>query len=873
MKKFLALLCTLGLIMLTEASGLKGQSSCNFIITGQVNSSGGNPLPGITVNYTGVSASGGPTLTGTGYTNFYGQFYLSVPAPVAGSGGNVYIFHLNLSGCDTGISVPAFTLTPNNCNTPFWTGTTTLPACDTGPCTTSLTVNPSIPQPGQAVTITASGTGSNISPSSVVLYENAAPIAYSTGNSVTWTAPGNGNPPGTGYDLCVAAHYPGCVNVACENVIVIDNPACIGHYFDALHTLNGNTLDYNAYYWGNASSGAATILWDFGDGNTSSQFTGTHTYLTGGTYTVCGTITWSNGCTITDCFTITVSGSGGGGNNCAGYSFEANALVGGGTLSYWSTFSPITPSVTWSFGDGSSALGPQGYHQYMAGGTYTVCATATWPNGCVMDTCFTVVVSLPAPCQASLTISPASNTGNYLDYVFTVNNLSTGITINQVAWNVTNYTSFTTSAPTTNYTFPGPGGYEVCAVVSFSNGCTYTVCDSVLILNPIDPCTNYQIVANAVPSTNSGVVTYWVSLLSPTPPASVLWLLPNGNTANGYQGTFTFNAGGTITLCAVATWPNGCVDTSCVTLILLPNTGGSICGCVQLPQASAMIPADAGTAYLVQYNPFNNTLNALATTGISNGQFCFQNVQPGAYLVKAALAPASPYYWNYVPTYYSDVPFWWQATQIVVAPNNLNVNVGCITMIPGINPGGPGFIGGSIFQGANKSAPGDPVPNVEVLLLNMDDSPVAYTYSNHLGQYSFSNLPYGTYKVWPEQAGIPTTPAIVTIGPDNPAHTDINIALMSTGFVGVQAVGQQSFDVTVGPNPASDRLWIRFNQNLTHAVELSLTDMQGRVLISQWFNPASNMETFLDFSRIPSGLYQLTLKGQGQVSTFKVARP
>ncbi|MCX7650658.1 MAG: PKD domain-containing protein [Flavobacteriales bacterium] len=779
MKKFIFMLGILGMARLTTASGVQAQMSCNFIITGEVQSASGNALPGITVNYVGVSVMGGANLSGVGYTNFYGQFYLNIPAP---PGGGVYIFYLNFTGCDTGVAMPAFTLTPNNCGTPYWTGTTLLPGCDTGPCNTSMTVNPSMPQAGQPTVITASGIGT-MPPSSLVLFENAAPIASGSGNAITWV-PASGN---VTYDVCVAAHYPGCVNVVCQSVPVAgNNPACFGHYFEPIHFMSGNQLTFSAYYYGSPSAGPATINWAFGDGTSSNLFNGTHTYAAPGTYTVCGTIAWANGCVLDSCFNVTVAGSGG--------------------------------------------------------------------------------------CQANIFFVPDSSQNNYLAYLLGVTSNVPAAQINNVFWIVNPGQSFNTTSLVTPYTFPGPGGYNICAVVGFNNGCSYTVCDSLVISAPSNPCTNYNIVANAAPSTTSNVITYWVNLQSPQTPASVVWLLPNGTTATGYQGTFGFNTGGTVTLCAVATWPNGCVDTSCVTVNVSPNSNGSICGCAQLPQTGSVIPADVGVAYLVQYNPNNNTLNALATTGISNGQFCFQNVAPGAYLVKAALAPASPYYWNFVPTYYSNVPFWWQASQIVVSPSNSNVNIGCINLIPGINPGGPGFIGGSIFQGANKSAPGDPVPNVQVLLLNMDDSPVAYTYSDHLGQYGFSNLPYGTYKVWPEQAGIPTMPAIVTIGPDNPSLQDVNIALMSTGFVSVQTVGSPALEVSIGPNPASDWIVIRFQDIEASPIGLRLTDLQGRVALQRVINPSAEAEVILDIRHLPAGLYHLTLSCQGRESHYKLVR-
>ena len=55
-------------------------------------------------------------------------------------------------------------------------------------------------------------------------------------------------------------------------------------------------------------------------------------------------------------------------------------------------------------------------------------------------------------------------------------------------------------------------------------------------------------------------------------------------------------------------------------------------------------------------------------------------------------------------------------------------------MIHGDNPGGPGFIGGLISEGANftgsddsRSGDGDPLENVTMLLLDENDNPVAHT--------------------------------------------------------------------------------------------------------------------------------------------------
>lgn len=76
-----------------------------------------------------------------------------------------------------------------------------------------------------------------------------------------------------------------------------------GAQFDIIQDSTGIYLD--------ATVGGAfpiTYLWDFGDGNTSTQQFPTHTYASPGWYTICLTIEDGNGCMSTYCDSVQVSG-------------------------------------------------------------------------------------------------------------------------------------------------------------------------------------------------------------------------------------------------------------------------------------------------------------------------------------------------------------------------------------------------------------------------------------------------------------------------------------------------------------------------------------------------------------------------------------
>lgn len=133
----------------------------------------------------------------------------------------------------------------------------------------------------------------------------------------------------------------------------------------------------------NASLDATSYLWNFGDGDTSSAASPTHTYALSGTYVVC--LTASNACgdLDTECDTITVCGA-----VTSAYLYSANALV----LTFTNT-STGGSSYLWDFGDGQTSTFASPVHTYSIDGTYTVCLYATDICGNTDTTCQAIIVN------------------------------------------------------------------------------------------------------------------------------------------------------------------------------------------------------------------------------------------------------------------------------------------------------------------------------------------------------------------------------------------------------------------------------------------------------------------------------------------------
>lgn len=132
------------------------------------------------------------------------------------------------------------------------------------------------------------------------------------------------------------------------------------------------------------SSNATQYFWDFGDGNTSTAASPTHTYAAGGTYQVKLRAENPNACNTKDSASLTVIVD----TNRIAARFD---VVQTDTCDpYVATFTntsqvnnPNNGTYLWEFGDGTSFTGSNPpAHTYASKGTYTVKLTMTDPGAC-----------------------------------------------------------------------------------------------------------------------------------------------------------------------------------------------------------------------------------------------------------------------------------------------------------------------------------------------------------------------------------------------------------------------------------------------------------------------------------------------------------
>lgn len=211
-----------------------------------------------------------------------------------------------------------------------------------------------------------------------------------------------------------------------------------------------------------------TWFWDFGDGNTSTLSSPTHTYAAAGTYTVCLTVT--NACgTDSTCQAFTVA--------CvppqAAYSATTNLL----SVNFTDGTTGSSPTTWfWDFGDGNNSSSQNPTHSYNASGSYWVCLTVA--NVCNSSQfCDSLTVFCPPP-AAGFSFAQQGQTGT-----FSFTEQATGSPTSYF-WDFGDGNSSTMQNPI--HTYSNSGLYTVCLIVNNTCG-SDTSCQTVnLILDGRD---------------------------------------------------------------------------------------------------------------------------------------------------------------------------------------------------------------------------------------------------------------------------------------------------------------------------------------------------------------------------------------------------
>ncbi|MBX7095070.1 MAG: PKD domain-containing protein [Flavobacteriales bacterium] len=343
-------------------------------------------------------------------------------------------------------------------------------------------------------------------------------------------------------------NFAGCSDVQTATVTILDAPtvSISGDDGDGDLTnclLPGNPSVSETVNFTSVVTNATSILWNFGDGNTSTLPNPSHTYTSYGTYTVTLTATHANGCTTTATLTVVFEKY-----VSASMTLDITEYSGCAphTLTTLQNLSVNANTYTWNFGDGSppvvttSSTPPP--HVYTTSGTYTISLTAANSCNMAMATISPIVIVAGPNSNFTSSLAGLGNLGCAPQNV-TYSNLSSGAQpANNYFWSMGNGNTYTNVINPPAQTYPTQGTYQVMLIAGnacgFDTTITNIVIDSIpiaaIIANPLEGCTPLTVNVTNNSSGNNASYAWYVDGVFTSSAynlPSQVFTAPPGNTA------------------------------------------------------------------------------------------------------------------------------------------------------------------------------------------------------------------------------------------------------------------------------------------------------------------------------------------------------
>ena len=515
-----------------------------------------------------------------------------------------------------------------------------------------------------------------------------------------------------------------------------------------------------------------------------------------------------------------------------------------------------TASFIWNMGDGVTITGQNVTHTYAQQGVYNVGLQTVTADGCIDFSTFPLVLmdSIYPPSLCENFISLGGIQG------LTVNmqgNLITGQPASYF-WNLGDGTS--ASGQNVTHTYAQPGFYNIVLQTVTPDSCMATSGYPLMLMDSLNNgCSSYII---SYPTGNPFEIAFQ-GVTQNQLPATFTWEFGDGTSGAGQSPVHTYPCVGTFLVVMTASDTSGCSSTSVAQVMVFPDSTGNLSIYGQVIAGNNLLSHGNVTLFGTDPSGFLFPVQNVLIDSI--GYYNFSNIGPGTYIILAFPEPDSLMNIQYLPTYYGNVIFWEQATPVIlgVPQNPYNIYLVGFDSIGG----GGGYVSGQINSGGKAML----VAGQEVLLLDLNNTPVRSTYTNAMGAFSFASLPYGEYKVNPVITGMTTQPAQVNLNASNPSASVV-MTVNGHLITGISESKNLNLINMVYPNPAVNSVTISLKPGGN--VTVQILDASGKVVKAENLSvPAEGLQFTVHVSDLKPGPYFIVVRDEkGNLSSRRFVK-
>jgi gliding motility-associated-like protein len=334
----------------------------------------------------------------------------------------------------------------------------------------------------------------------------------------------------------------GCADsITKASLLVISKPFA---NFGTLDTLSCPNKPIN---FSNLSTGPGlTYAWYFGDGNTSTQANPVHNYVLDGIYTVKLVITDQYGCTdsITRAAYVNII------TPVANFTMSDSLSTCPPLIVQFTNTSTVNNTVTWDFGDGTSAQVQNPSHFYSYPGVFNVTLTVTGPGGCTDTRQKQIIVRGP---QGNFTYAPRVGC-NPLTINFT------GTTVDRISfiWDFNDGTTNSTTDSIVSHTYTNIGVYVPKMILVDAGGCQVPITGlDTIVVNGVDA--KFGLTSNTI--CDAGFINFTDSSQSNDVITSYEWDFGDGAISTAQNPVHYYAAAGQYFPKLIVRTQSGCADT------------------------------------------------------------------------------------------------------------------------------------------------------------------------------------------------------------------------------------------------------------------------------------------------------------------------
>lgn len=390
--------------------------------------------------------------------------------------------------------------------------------------------------------------------------------AWSFGNGATsvQTSPWYQYPTSGTYTVQLVVTGPGgCKDTAIQQVTV--NPIPVANFILPNTCGLSDTITNTSTVIPPAQ--ITSYQWTFGNGQTSTQQNPIYNYTNPGVYNVTLTVTSTGGCTDSEVQPITI-------NAIPVATFTAPQTCHGNAVPFTNTSNVLgnaNLNYQWTFGNGNTSTQTNPTQMYTNPGQYLATLIVIGPGLC-SDTATQIVNVPPTPIANFIIPGSCGLAGQ----IVSTSTIAPPGFITSYQWNLGN--GQTSNQPNTNYSYSGPGIYNVTLIVNSNQGCSDTISQPVTIWSiPVAQFTHTP-TCFGIPFTFIDQSTITNSQI-----IGWNWSLGNGQTSTQQNPTHLYNTNGQYPVTLIVTGQGGCTDTISDLITVYPK-----------PTAAFVLPDSCG---------------------------------------------------------------------------------------------------------------------------------------------------------------------------------------------------------------------------------------------------------------------------------------